>query len=55
MPLIYGEEHKAFERLQREIIRTSTDETVFSWGEDFRDAEGLFAPKPSVYSRDYVS
>ena len=35
MPLIYGEEHKAFERLQREIIRTSTDETVFSWGEDF--------------------
>ncbi|KAI0883780.1 HET-domain-containing protein [Annulohypoxylon maeteangense] len=32
MPLIYGEGDKAFRRLQEEIIRQSTDETIFAWG-----------------------
>jgi len=31
MPLLYGERGKAFTRLQEEIIRTSTDESIFAW------------------------
>ena len=31
MPLLYGEEHKAFRRLQEEIIRTTPDRSVFAW------------------------
>ncbi|KAI1460038.1 HET-domain-containing protein [Annulohypoxylon moriforme] len=32
MPLLYGEGDKAFRRLQEEIIRRSTDQTIFVWG-----------------------
>lgn len=31
MPLLYGEAEKAFQRLQEEIIRTTTDHSVFCW------------------------
>lgn len=31
MPLLYGEGDKAFVRLQEEIIRTSADQSIFSW------------------------
>jgi len=31
MPLLYGERGKAFIRLQEEIIRKSTDESIFAW------------------------
>ncbi|KAK3374745.1 heterokaryon incompatibility protein-domain-containing protein [Podospora didyma] len=31
MPLIYGEGQKAFRRLQEEIIRTSTDQSILAW------------------------
>ncbi|KAF6807474.1 het domain containing protein, partial [Colletotrichum musicola] len=31
MPLLYGEGNRAFTRLQEEILKTSTDETLFSW------------------------
>lgn len=31
MPLLYGEGSKSFTRLQEEIIRTSTDHTIFCW------------------------
>ncbi|KAJ9610454.1 hypothetical protein H2200_005231 [Cladophialophora chaetospira] len=31
MPLFYGEGWKAFQRLQEEIIRTNTDQTIFAW------------------------
>lgn len=31
MPLLYGEGPKAFTRLQEEIIRSSTDHTIFCW------------------------
>ncbi|KAH7925557.1 HET-domain-containing protein [Leucogyrophana mollusca] len=31
MPLIYGEEENAFVRLQSEIIRMSTDQSIFAW------------------------
>ena len=32
MPMLYGEGRKAFHRLQLEIIRTSTDQSIFAWG-----------------------
>ncbi|KAK1752020.1 hypothetical protein QBC47DRAFT_306371, partial [Echria macrotheca] len=32
MPMLYGEGHQAFVRLQEEIIRNSTDQTIFAWG-----------------------
>jgi hypothetical protein len=31
MPLLYGEGHHAFRRLQEEIMKTSSDETLFAW------------------------
>ncbi|KIO03648.1 hypothetical protein M404DRAFT_26950 [Pisolithus tinctorius Marx 270] len=31
MPMLYGEGEKAFQRLQLEIIRTSSDHTIFAW------------------------
>ncbi|KAI6110449.1 heterokaryon incompatibility protein-domain-containing protein, partial [Pisolithus croceorrhizus] len=31
MPMLYGEGKKAFQRLQLEIIRTSTDHSIFAW------------------------
>lgn len=31
MSLIYGEPHKAFIRLQEEIIKQSTDHSIFAW------------------------
>jgi hypothetical protein len=33
MPLIYGEGRKAFLRLQEEIVRRSTDQSIFAWDE----------------------
>ncbi|KAI1766651.1 HET-domain-containing protein [Hypoxylon sp. FL1150] len=31
MPLLYGEEEKAFQRLQEEIIKSTNDPTIFAW------------------------
>ncbi|KAL3423551.1 hypothetical protein PVAG01_05298 [Phlyctema vagabunda] len=31
MPLLYGEGSRSFGRLQEEIIKTSTDQTIFAW------------------------
>ncbi|KAH7354882.1 hypothetical protein BKA65DRAFT_581488 [Rhexocercosporidium sp. MPI-PUGE-AT-0058] len=31
MPLLYGEEEKAFRRLQEEIIRSTADYSIFAW------------------------
>ncbi|KAI6042323.1 heterokaryon incompatibility protein-domain-containing protein [Pisolithus marmoratus] len=31
MPMLYGEGNKAFHRLQLEIIRTSSDHSIFAW------------------------
>ena len=32
IPLLYGEREKAFMRLQEEIIRRSSDQSIFAWG-----------------------
>ncbi|KAF2116800.1 heterokaryon incompatibility protein-domain-containing protein [Lophiotrema nucula] len=31
MPLLYGEEEKSFRRLQEEILKSSTDMSIFAW------------------------
>ena len=52
MPLLYGEGSKAFTRLQEEIIRTSTDHTIFCWTWTEMVPEGwssLLAPCPQVF------
>ncbi|KAI0532050.1 HET-domain-containing protein [Xylaria digitata] len=52
MPLIYGEGHKAFRRLQEEILRTTDDQSIFAWHN--YDLEGLpvdvLARRPSDFA-----
>lgn len=50
MPIIYGEGASAFIRLQHEIIKISSDESIFAWSPTFRrsgkDGIGLLAEHP---------
>ncbi|KAJ1324232.1 HET domain-containing protein [Microdochium nivale] len=62
MPLLYGEGHKAFLRLQQEIIRSTYDHTLLAWGlyasplsrllsltGDVNEAPPLLAPHPCAF------
>lgn len=54
MPMLYGEGHRAFTRLQEEILRYSDDETIFAWtassGESSVDSRsGLLAASPTDF------
>ncbi len=54
MPLLYGEGgHKAFIRLQQEIIRQSDDESLFAWQRKalLDEPFGLLAPDISFFSK----
>jgi len=65
MPFIYGEEEKAFIRLQEEIIKRNADQTIFAWDLDAppdrvrRDLDahpdrlgcGLFATSPAAFKQ----
>ncbi|RMD41059.1 hypothetical protein DV735_g4075, partial [Chaetothyriales sp. CBS 134920] len=54
MPILYGEGKQAFYRLQQEIIRSSSDHTIFAWkstDEDLLHARDLFATDPSDFQR----
>ncbi|KAI1189010.1 heterokaryon incompatibility protein-domain-containing protein [Nemania serpens] len=56
LPLIYGEGRRPFRRLQEEIIKRSTDLTIFSWGTSTIDMRrpqfmGLFAESPHVFRK----
>lgn len=43
MPLLYGEGSKAFERLQEEIVKKSTDQTIFVWSKPkWKGPEGVW-------------
>ncbi|WYZ36958.1 hypothetical protein EsH8_II_000464 [Colletotrichum jinshuiense] len=49
MPLLYGEGAKAFTRLQEEILKTSTDQTLFCWSWTEKDPASwvsMLAPSP---------
>ena len=49
MPLIYGEGENAFFRLQSEIIRNSSDESIYAWSDSDLDACGLLARSPRAF------
>jgi hypothetical protein len=53
MPLLYGEDQKAFIRLQEEIIKVSDDHSIFAWksGPPLRndDFYGLLALSPHMF------
>lgn len=60
MPLLYGEGHRAFTRLQEEIIKASVDHTIFAWrygagmpqpGVTTAEFDGLMAQSPSDFAR----
>ncbi|KAI1412436.1 HET-domain-containing protein [Hypoxylon sp. FL1857] len=53
MPLLYGEGMKAFTRLQHEIIKSSSDHTIFSWTWDDNVPSNwvsMLAPFPSSFA-----
>ena len=47
MPLLYGEQKKAFTRLQHEIIKQSDDGSIFFWTD--QNVTSMLAPWPSVF------
>ncbi|KAK5209383.1 hypothetical protein LTR41_004919 [Exophiala xenobiotica] len=50
MPMLYGEGHKAFRRLQEEIIRTTDDHSIFAWSGDGDGPHDLLASSPACFS-----
>jgi len=54
MPILYGEGSKSFIRLQEQIIKVSSDHSIFAW-EGFGDAElqvgSVLAENPSAFAR----
>ncbi|KAK3644953.1 hypothetical protein LTR56_009340 [Elasticomyces elasticus] len=53
MPLLYGEGPKAFQRLQEELIRQSTDQSIFAWDAPsgfVEPRELLLAPSPRCFA-----
>lgn len=51
MPLLYGEGPRAFRRLQEEIIKQSTDLSLFAWKtSDAQIYRGILAKSPSEFS-----
>ena len=54
MPLLYGERHKAFIRLQTEIIKNSDDQSLFVWKTPKAVDDvgcGLLASSPEYFKR----
>jgi hypothetical protein len=53
MPLIYGEGNMAFDRLQDEIIKRSTDQSILAWEVPFgiRMMGPVLAPSPRYFPR----
>ena len=51
MPMLYGEGSKAFTRLQEEIIKTSTDHSIFAWETIRKEHSGaLLAESPANFA-----
>ncbi|KAL8668705.1 MAG: hypothetical protein Q9168_006674 [Polycauliona sp. 1 TL-2023] len=54
MPLIYGEGENAFYRLQRELIESSSDESIFAWTDrEGRHLTGLLASSPRAFEKSH--
>jgi hypothetical protein len=57
MPLLYGEGMKAFARLQEEIMKSSTDQSLFAWvdkGAPDDKKYGLLAPSPQCFETTHT-
>jgi len=59
MPMIYGEGPRAFERLQREIINVSDDQSIFAWRHGQRESGGYtgllaLSPESFAMSQDVI-
>jgi hypothetical protein len=50
MPIIYGEGHNAFFRLQQEILRTSQDQSLLAWEGGPMKHNPLLAPTPYFFA-----
>lgn len=50
MPLLYGEGEKAFQRLQRKILKASGDESIFAWRNESLVYSGMLALSPAGFS-----
>ncbi|KAJ9145477.1 HET-domain-containing protein [Pleurostoma richardsiae] len=55
MPMLYGEEEKAFRRLQEEIIRTTPDLSILAWkwnlySPDAQPFHGVLSESPTVFA-----
>ncbi|KAH9907700.1 heterokaryon incompatibility protein-domain-containing protein [Xylariomycetidae sp. FL2044] len=51
MPLLYGEGHRAFQRLQEHIIQQSEDYTLLVWTKTNTDPGGFLAPGPEAFAQ----
>ncbi|KAI6167415.1 heterokaryon incompatibility protein-domain-containing protein [Pisolithus thermaeus] len=49
MPMLYGEGKKAFQRLQLEIIRVSSDHSIFAWKPRMSQTGSALAEDPSDF------
>ena len=50
MPLLYGEGHNTFKRLQYELIGVrSDDESIFAWKYNVSRPSGMLAPSPAAF------
>ncbi|KAI5985061.1 heterokaryon incompatibility protein-domain-containing protein, partial [Pisolithus albus] len=49
MPMLYGEGKMAFQRLQLEIIRRSSDQSIFAWNPRFPREGSVLADDPSDF------
>ena len=50
MPLLYGEGAKSFVRLQLEIIKRSSDDSIFAWTQKTTKPLGMLATSPSAFA-----
>lgn len=51
MPMLYGEGHKAFRRLQENIVKEYDDHSLFAWkATGLGDHAGLFAESPADFA-----
>lgn len=51
MPLLYGEGHNAFKRLQHELIEArSDDESIYAWTHDGPGPSGMLAQSPVAFA-----
>ncbi|KAF2636584.1 HET-domain-containing protein [Massarina eburnea CBS 473.64] len=58
MPMLYGEGHNAFFRLQEEILKKTSDDSIFAWKDEsatFSTYRGLLARSPDEFSQYFLT